>query len=132
MRQLRFVKFWLGIGWLFVGLVIIFSLIPSPPLWELKGSDKLFHLITYLLLMFWFGLIYLPGIQYRNLGIMFIVMGIILEVIQGLLGYRSMEYFDMIVNGFGVVIGWLLARTPISSFLLYLESRLDINTKGIS
>lgn len=127
MRQLRFLKFWLSIGWIFVGLVILFSLIPSPPTTlEFKGADKLLHLFTYMAIMLWFGLIYLPGKRYQFLGIAFIIMGVMLEFTQGLIGYRSLEYFDMIANSFGVFLGWLIVRTPISSALLHLESRLGI------
>ena len=99
MRQLRLFKFWLSMGWLFVGLVILFSLIPSPPTpIVFEGVDKLIHLSLYMVMMLWFGLIYMPGKRYRNLGIGFIIMGIILELIQGSIGYRCLDVFDMTAN----------------------------------
>ena len=125
MRPLRFVRLWLGLGWLFVALVIFFSLTPSPPSpIEFTGADKLFHVSTYALMMLWFGLVYLPGRAYLLLGIGLILMGIALELIQGLTGYRSLEYVDMIANAVGVSFGWLLVRTRLSSTLLHVEAKI--------
>ncbi len=125
MRELRFVILWLILGWTLVGLVVFFSVITSPPeTLGLLGGDKLLHFSTYAVIMVWFGLIYLPGRAYLNLGVGFIMMGIVLEFIQGVTGYRSLEYFDMIANAIGVSIGWLLAKTRLSYALTNMESWL--------
>ena len=125
MRQLRFLTLWLTLGWVLVGLVVYFSLIPSPPEpLSFPAGDKLIHLSIYAGMMLWFGFIYFPGRAYRNLGVAFIMMGLILELIQGLTDYRSMEYLDMLANSIGISIGWLLARTRLASTLTQLESRL--------
>ena len=122
MRQLRFLILWLTVGWLFVGGIIFFSLIPSPPeTLSFHGGDKLIHLTIYAVMMLWFGFIYLPGRKYMIHGLTFISLGILLEVIQGILGYRSFEYLDMLSNAIGVLIGWVLSRTPLSSFLYNVE-----------
>ena len=79
-------------------MVIFFSLIPSPgELHGLIGVDKLIHLFTYTFVMLWFGLCYSPGRAYERLGIGLILMGILLELIQGKIGYRSMSYLDMTI-----------------------------------
>jgi len=124
MRQLKFLKIWLSLGWILVGLVVISSVIPLPskPL-HLYGIDKCIHLFTYTIIMVWFGFIYLPGREYRNLGIGFIIMGVILELIQSVTSYRSLEVFDMLTNALGVFLGWLIARTRLSSFLIYIENK---------
>jgi glycopeptide antibiotics resistance protein len=36
-------------------------------------------------------------------------MGIGLEFIQGMLGYRTYEVFDMLANTIGVLLGWAAA-----------------------
>ena len=125
MRQLRFLRFWLALGWLLVGLVIFLSLIPSPPEPPgFAGVDKLLHLSAYAVMMLWFGFIYLQGKTYRNIGLIFIMIGLILEFIQGATGYRSMDFFDMSANALGVLSGWLLAKTPFSSLLIQVEERI--------
>jgi VanZ family protein len=111
-------------------MIVFFSLDPSPPeLGTFPGQDKVMHFMVYTFLMLWFGCCYMPGKTYRYLGIGFILMGIVLEIIQGLVGYRSMEYFDMLVNSIGVAMGWLLAGTRLSSALIQIESRFGINRR---
>ena len=56
--------------------------------------------------MFWFCLLYpLPKtrIAYATL---WIAMGVGLEFVQGQLGYRIFEVYDMLANTLGVLIGW--------------------------
>jgi glycopeptide antibiotics resistance protein len=36
-------------------------------------------------------------------------MGVGLEFIQGMLGYRTYEVFDMLANAIGVLLGWVAA-----------------------
>lgn len=126
MRPLRLLRLWLTMGWVLVALVICLSLIPVPQeavpgIW---GMDLLVHLVLYGIMMFWFGLIYLPHKEYKMLGACLILLGILMEVIQGLTAYRSMEPMDMIANTIGVSLGFLLARTPLSEALTRLEDRL--------
>jgi len=125
MRSLRLTGLWQAMGWLYVLLVIYYSLHPSPPdLPGFQGADKLVHLGVYALMMLWFGLIYLPGPRLLLLGFCFILLGIVLDVLQGATGYRSMEPLDMISNAGGVCVGGLLAKTRLASALVCLEDRL--------
>ena len=126
MRKLRFIRWWLSIGWILVGIVVFLSLTPSPPDLALgvPEGDKLGHLLAYMVVMFWFGCIYLPGRSYESIGIGFIFMGFILELLQGLTGHRTMEWADMVANTMGVAIGRLLAWTRVSGMLTALERRL--------
>ena len=110
-----------------VGVVVYLSLTPSvPKIPPLPAGDKIGHLLAYTILMLWFGFIYLRGSAYLGLGIGLILMGLILEVIQGCVGYRSFDYFDMFANTLGVLSGWLLAGTRLASTLLYVEGRLPL------
>lgn len=125
MKKLRFLRLWLALGCIWVGLVIFLSLTPSPPrALGFPGMDKIGHACAYGFLMFWFGLIFMPGRKYRSLGLGFVIMGIILEFMQGATGFRSFEWGDMAANALGVASGWVLARTPLSHALLGLERKL--------
>ena len=127
MRKLRLIKLWITLGLVMVVVVIFFSICPLLVDVTIScNADKIAHLFVYSLLMLWFGCIYNPGMVYRKLGLGLIFMGIILEVIQGTTAYRSMEYLDMLANSFGVLAGWLLSKTLLSSTLEYLERRLGI------
>jgi VanZ family protein len=126
MRELRFIRLWLAIGFMLVGMVCFLTLTPSPPdMGDFPESDKIGHFFAYSVMMLWFGFIYLRGKHYMGVGLAFIVMGIVLELIQGMLGYRSFSYLDMGANACGVVLGWLLARTRLADALVYVEGRLS-------
>jgi len=123
-RGLKFLRIWLILGFLLTGIIIFFSLFPSQPNTTVfSHSDKILHIFAYGLLMYYFGCIYLPGPAYVKLGMGFILLGFLLELIQGLIGYRTMEYWDMLANFTGVLIGWLLSKTRLSSLLVYIENR---------
>jgi VanZ family protein len=122
MRPLRLVKVWLFLGWFAVCVLVYQSLNPSPPeLPEWPLADKLAHFMAYGWIMLWFGFIYSPGKRYLLYGLSFILLGVTLELLQGLSGYRSMEVPDACFNALGVFAGWLLARTRASSALLWAE-----------
>jgi len=125
MRQLKYLKIWLTLGWALVGLVIFLSVIPrAPDMLDLDGGDKLLHVFAYAIMMLWFGFIYLPGRTYQNLGIILIAIGIALELIQGLSDHRSLSFLDMVANAVGVSLGWLLAKTRLSFTLAHVENIL--------
>ena len=122
MRSLRLVKVWLPLGWVAVCLLIYQSLNPSPPeLPEFPLADKLAHFMVYAWIMLWFGFIYKPGKKYLLFGLSLILLGVTLEILQGAGGYRSMEVSDACFNALGIFAGWLLARTRLSSTLLWIE-----------
>ena len=122
MRPLRLVKVWLPLGGFAVCILIYQSLTPSPTdLPEFPLSDKLAHFMVYASIMLWFGFIYKPGKKYLLLGLSLILLGVSLELLQGASGYRSMEVSDACFNVLGVFSGWLLARTRLSSTLLWTE-----------
>jgi VanZ family protein len=128
MRELRFIRLWLTIGFLLVGVVCFLTLTPSPPdMGDLPESDKIGHFVAYSTMMLWFGFIFLRGKRYTKIGLAFIVMGIVLESMQGMLEYRNFSYLDMCANACGVIIGWLLARTRLADTLVFVEGKFRKN-----
>jgi hypothetical protein len=124
MRKLKFIKVWLAIGFLLIGVICFLTLTPSPPdMGDFPESDKIGHLAAYSIMMLWFGFIYVHRKRYIRVGLAFIAMGIVLEMIQGMLGYRSFSCLDMGANACGVMIGWLLAKTRLADALVYVEGR---------
>jgi VanZ family protein len=125
MRQLKLLILWQAIGWVYVALVVYESLTPSPPeLPGFPGSDKLAHFGLYTIMMLWFGSIYEPGKRLMLLGVVFFMLGAMLELAQGATGYRSMEVADMISNTVGLLAGGLLAKTRVCFALVRLEALL--------
>ena len=100
---------WLALGWAMVGAVVWLSLTPSPPKLDFEASDKLGHLLGYGTLMFWFSQLYVERRARIAYAAGFAAMGVALEFVQGELGYRTYEVFDMYANGLGVLLGWAAA-----------------------
>lgn len=125
MRPLRLLRLWQFLGLLGVCVLIQQSLTPSPAVeMEIPGGDKLLHFSAYATLMLWFGFIYLPGKAYLKIGAGLTLIGITVEILQGMTGYRSFEYPDLFCNFLGVIAGWLFARTRLSMALIHFESVL--------
>jgi VanZ family protein len=124
-RPLRLLRLWQFLGLLGVCVLIQQSLTPSPAVeMEFSGGDKLLHFSAYATLMLWFGFIYLPGKAYLHIGAGLTLMGITMEILQGITDYRSFECTDLVCNFFGVTAGWLVARTRLSMALIHLERAL--------
>jgi VanZ family protein len=96
-------------GWGWAAAIVWLSLTPSPPQVDLSYGDKLGHFAAYGLLMFWFSFLYLRRTTRIAYAAGFITMGIGLELLQGQLGYRTYEVFDMYANTLGVLLGWAAA-----------------------
>ena len=82
---------------------------PSPPKVDFQQSDKVGHFLAYGSLMLWFCFLYAALSARIAYAAGFIAMGIGLEFIQGALGYRTFEVFDMVANTIGVLLGWAAA-----------------------
>jgi VanZ family protein len=123
LSRLRFPNFWLGIGFLLIALVIVLSLMPNPPhVPQFRGNDKLGHFAAYIAMTFWFGQIYTRNRVRWTIALAFVILGISLECLQLLSGYRTFEYADMGANAAGVLCALLLAQTPLSRCLAVVES----------
>jgi VanZ family protein len=102
--------------------VVVLSLIPVEV--DLKDSDKLAHFLAYGSLTLWFGMIFPSGIAQLGIALAFCAMGVGVEFLQGLTGYRTMEVADMIANAMGAALGWGLAQTPLKHALAWIERRI--------
>lgn len=102
---------YLAIGWALVLSVLVLSLWPdvSVPDVGVSWNDKLGHFIAYLVLMLWFALPY-PRPRHLWIGFRLVALGILIEILQWLSGYRYFELADIGADTLGVVAGWLLAR----------------------
>jgi VanZ family protein len=99
----------LAAGWAWAAAIVWLSLTPAPPRVDFAYGDKLGHFGAYGLLMFWFCQLYGAGPARIGYGLGFIAMGIGLEFVQGALGYRTYDLFDMVANSLGVLLGWAAA-----------------------
>lgn len=123
--MLRFYYYWLAIGWLMVVSICYVSLTPSPPEIDIgfKHLDKIEHLSAYFILMFWFSLLYEIKSHRLIFVLFFVVMGVGIEILQGLGGVRYFEYYDMLANSLGVALAWLITKRRTNNLLLSIENK---------
>mgnify|MGYP001035981566 CR=1 FL=1 len=124
MKELKLRKLWLLIG--FIYIVVIFYLclrrstgtIPSFP-----HIDKIIHFTAYFIMMSYFCQI-LNKSSYKVAFIIFVLMGVLIEFLQLMTGYRSFEFLDMMANTSGLLMGWLIFGNYFSNVLKNIESFL--------
>lgn len=121
----RFKKLWQTIGVLLVSLVVIASLMHKPPiaLPPFRFGDKLVHFGAYLVLMGWYVQLFHHQIQRVVLVMLFIAMGVGLEVLQGWGGVRQFEWADALANSLGALAAYFLASTSFQYWLHRFEQR---------
>ncbi len=122
-QRLKLVKIWYSLGALMLLLVAVVSLTPVP---DVGVSDKLSHVITYLLLAGWFGLLAAnrAALGWTIVGL--IAFGILIEGLQGMTAYRYAEWGDVVANGTGIVTGILVYFTPLPRILRFVDTRLAL------
>ena len=130
MASFHYPRLWHTLGWLLVVLVVFFSLTTKAPVvLEVPGSDKVNHVLAYLVMMLWFSQLHREPRRQFWIGVGLIAMGAGLELAQGLLVYRSADLLDGLANGCGVLAGRFLVETRLGSSLAFFDSQLLRLTK---
>lgn len=88
---------------------IYLSLTPYPLEIPVPQGDKYGHVAAYATLMLWHCQIRSDTRFRVGWAITFIALGIVLEFMQRLTGYRTFEIDDMMADGAGVLLGWIAA-----------------------
>ena len=105
-----------------LALVAVVSLIPAP---DIGGSDKLWHFITYAGLSAGFSLLVQRPGQLLLAALGLILYGVVLEYLQGLTGYRTMDSADMLANSTGVILGLPVWFTALPVWFRSIEGRFS-------
>ncbi len=122
--SLKFKKLWIGVGWGLVLGVIVSSLIPPPSFTQIQGhGDKVAHILAYFVLMGWFAQIYHSNQQRLLYMLGFLLLGVGLEILQGLSGIRHADWLDILANSAGVFLAWYLTKNRFASLLGFIENK---------
>lgn len=114
--RLSKVDFWIKVAtYGLTFLAIVGSLLPPRHIEPLTFSlsDKLIHGVFYFMLTIGWLSTYAQGNQRKQLYVVFslLVLGLLLECLQAILPInRTMDAYDLIANGFGIVVALLLVR----------------------
>ena len=122
MLQLRYPRVWWAFGWLMVAGVVIASLVPARTVEMLLGnlSDKLEHGAAYAALMIWFGGMFRRSRQ-AWVGIALVVLGGVIELLQGLTPTRTPDVLDLAADSIGVLIALALSLTLLHGWCQRIE-----------
>ena len=125
MASFHYPRLWQTFGGLLVVLVVFLSLTPKAPVvLEVPGSDKVNHFLAYLVMMLWFSQLHRQPRRQFWIGVGLVALGVCLELVQGLLVYRSADVLDGLTNGCGVFAGRLLLETRLGNSLAFLDGQL--------
>ncbi len=117
---------WLLVAWLGVVAAFVFSLGPAPTLpADFQQADKLEHLVSYGTLMFWWAQLYNAPRERLRLAIALVLLGILIEWLQGFTPTRQSDVLDALANACGVLLGWGMAHrsSNLLQFLTQLKAR---------
>jgi len=122
-RALHLIGLWYLLGAILLLVVAALSLLPVP---DVGVGDKFSHVVTYVFLGGWFGLLAANWrvLCWSAVGLM--AFGILLELLQGMTSYRYAEWGDVLANGGGILIGIAVYFTPLMRVLEFVDRRLSL------
>ena len=116
---------WLILGILYIAFIIAGSLLRVPDInISISHSDKVIHFLIYFILVGWFVQLYQKLSSRILILISAIVLGLLIEYLQGMTAYRSFDFADEIANSIGAVSAFLLAKTTFDSILSIVDQWL--------
>lgn len=122
LKPLRFPYFWLAGGLVLVILVLNFSLMPGFGR-DIGMTDKVAHFLVFLVLMVWFCGVFRGRVTpWVALGLL--AFGILIEILQSRLPYRSAELYDAFADVGGILLGWGVAAVGLGQWTALVESWL--------
>lgn len=120
---LRGLFYWRVVAWWLLAVVVTLTLIPNPDGSAIgfELNDKVAHFSCYAALAVAFGCLR-QGQRLLLPMTLLMLLGALLEVAQLLSMYgRMFEFWDMLANCSGVVLGSLLMLTPLRKTFYWLE-----------
>ena len=124
LKPLRRPQLWLGLWWLAILLGIAISLAPSVPGDAPRGTDKLVHFLCYGALAVGAVQLFATRAALLRATVGLVALGVALELAQeALTQTRMLDPRDAAANTLGVLLGMLVARTPLRDVLLRFDTR---------
>ncbi len=89
-------------------VVLVLALMPSVPHRPTVGWDKANHLLAFAVLA-WLGCHAYPQRMVSVLSGL-LAYGALIEILQSFTTFRSADWHDLLADGVGLLLGWLLTR----------------------
>ena len=128
MLPLRHQKRWRLAGLVLLLVVLAATMMPTLWLWPLPRKilreDEWLHLLTFLFLAVWFAGQYSRR-SYWRLVVGLTAFGVLIELIQRMISYRSAEWMDLAADVGGIGIGIVIALAGLGGWSLRFEQWLE-------
>lgn len=131
MLPLRYTRRWQLAGLLLLLSVLAATLMPAGWLWpDLPGptlfaADKWLHGLTFLFLAVWFSGQYSRHAYWR-VGVGLFAFGILIELLQSTVAYRTAEFMDVVADTAGLVTGLAIAAAGPGGWSQRFEDRFAL------
>ena len=130
MLPLRYGQWWRAASAILLLLVLAATIMPVIWLWPDRREfvswfgqiDKVAHILVFAFLSLWFAGQYRPR-SYWRIAIGLLAFGIVIEVCQRLVGYRSAEWLDVAADFVGIIAGLLIAVAGLGGWSQRFEAR---------
>ena len=124
--ELHFRIFWLTLSWLWLLVIINLSFITIPKSIEftIPHLDKVEHTFSYFILMFLFAQCYRLNKTRAVYAVIFICIGIMLEILQSFTITRQFEFADMIANSSGVILGLIFGDSYLQKIVIFVDEKI--------
>lgn len=131
MLPLKFAPRWRAASLVLLLAVLAAMLTPAVWLWPdraqlvswLHAFDKWAHVVTFLVLAVWFSGQYRPR-SYWRIAVGLLAFGVLTEVLQHSVGYRTASWLDLAADAGGILAGLMLAAAGLGGWSLRFESWL--------
>lgn len=138
MLPLRYARRWRVAGGVLLVGVLAATLMPAVWLWPNKVRmlrlfleiDKWFHILSFVFLAVWFSGQYRRA-DYWRIGAGLLAFGVFIEACQRMVTYRSAEWWDIVADGAGILVGLLIALAGAGGWSQRLEMRLSTRSPGL-
>jgi VanZ family protein len=129
MLPLRYARRWRIGGIFLLAMVLALALIPADWFWPDDSdtlffiSDKWLHGITFTALALWFSGQYARH-SYWRLILGLVAFGLLIEVTQRMVSYRTAEWVDLLADVLGIGLGMAIAVAGAGGWCLRFEEWL--------
>jgi len=130
MLPLRYAPWWRTASCLLLVLVLAAAVMPAVWLWPDRGRilswfgeiDKWAHAIMFAVLTIWFAGQYRPA-SYWRIALGLLTYGVLIELCQRMVSYRSAEWLDVAADVAGILAGLLIAAAGFGGWSHRFEAR---------
>ena len=120
--------------WRVAGIFLLIAVLAAtimPTLWwpqfphsAIMSVDKWLHLLTFLFLSMWFAGQYARS-SYWRLVVGLVAFGVLIEVGQAMISYRTAEAMDLVADVCGIAVGLIIAIAGLGGWSLRFEQWLE-------